>query len=150
MSLIRWRSEENPFPTLQQEMMNRLFPDYGQWGRGAAPAPTGRWAPAIDVTETPETFVVETEVPGIDPKDVEISVIGDTLTLKGEKTSTKETKDVVRHHVERTYGAFSRSVTLPAAVDPDRLSATSEHGILTITLGKREEVKPRRITVKAQ
>jgi len=81
MSLIRWRSEENPFPTLQQEMMNRLFPDYGQWGRGGAPAPAGRWAPAIDVTETPETFVVETEVPGIDPKNVEISVIGDTLTV---------------------------------------------------------------------
>ena len=150
MSLIRWRSEENPFPTLQQEMMNKLFPEFGQWGRGVAASPTGRWVPLIDVTETPETFVVETEVPGIDPKNVEISVIGDTLTVKGEKTSTRETKDVVRHHVERTYGAFSRSVTLPAAVDPDRLTATSEHGILTVTLGKREEVKPRRITVKAQ
>ena len=150
MSLIRWRGEESPYPTLQQEMMNRLFPDFGGWSRGAAPAQAGQWAPAIDVTETPETFVVETEVPGIDPKNIEISVIGDTLTVAGEKESTAETKDVVRHHVERTYGAFARSVTLPAAVDPNRLGASSKDGILTITLGKREEVKPRRITVKAQ
>jgi len=149
MSLIRWRSEE-PFTSLQQEM-NRLLQEFAQGGRGVARAPaSGAWAPAIDVTETPETFVVETEVPGIDPKKVEISVIGDTLTVRGEKESIRETKDVVRHHVERTYGAFSRSVTLPAAVDPDRLNATSKDGVLTITLGKREEVKPRRITVKAQ
>lgn len=150
MSVIRWRGEENPYATFQQEMLNKVFPEFGPWGRGAAPAPAGRWVPAIDVTETPETFVVETEVPGIDPKKIEISVIGDTLTVTGEKESTEETKDVVRHHVERTYGAFARSVTLPAAVDPDRLSATSKDGILTITLGKREEVKPRRISVKAQ
>jgi HSP20 family protein len=149
MSLIRWRSEEDPFAALQQQM-NRLFQDFGQWGRGAAPTAGGTWLPAIDVTETPETFVVETEVPGIDPKDVEISVIGDTLTVKGEKESTRETKDAVRHHVERTYGAFSRTVTLPAGVDPERLSAMSKNGVLTITLGKREEVKPRKITVKAQ
>lgn len=149
MSLIRWRSEENPFAALQQQM-NKLFQDFGQWGRAVQPSASGTWLPAIDVTETPETFVVETEVPGIDPKDVEISVIGDTLTVKGEKESTKETKDAVRHHIERAYGAFSRSVTLPAAVDPERLNATSKDGVLTITLGKREEVKPRKISVKAQ
>lgn len=148
MSLIRWR-EEHPIGALQ-EQMNKLFQDFGRWGRGVGPPASGAWLPAIDVTETPETFVVETEVPGIDPQDVEISVIGDTLTVKGEKESTRETKDAVRHHVERTYGAFSRTVTLPAAVDPDRLSALSKNGVLTITLGKREEVKPHKITVKAE
>jgi HSP20 family protein len=102
------------------------------------------------VTETPEAFVVETELPGIEPKDVEVSLIGDTLTVKGEKRSKEERKDAVRHSVERTYGAFARSVTLPGLVDPERLSATSKDGVLTITLGKREEARSRRISVKAQ
>lgn len=106
--------------------------------------------PAVDVTETPETFVVEAEIPGIDPKEIDISLIGDTLTVKGEKRTGEERKEAVRHHAERAYGAFTRSVTLPGTVDPDRLSAQSKDGVLTITLGKREEAKPRRISIKAE
>lgn len=145
MPLIRWRGEDSPYLSLRQEM-NRLFDDFVP-GRGDA---AGRWAPAIDVRETPEAFVVETEIPGVDPKDVEINVVGDTLTVHGKKESKKETKDDVRHHIERTYGSFSRSVTLPQPVDTERVSATSKDGVLTIQLAKREEAKARRISIKPE
>ena len=149
MSLIRWRGRDYPLTSLQPEL-NRLIEDVGPWGREGARSGSGPWSPAVDVTETPETYVVETEIPGIEPKDVEIALIGDTLTVKGEKKATVEKKDSVRHYVERTYGAFTRSVTLPGSVDPERLSATSKDGVLSITLGKREEAKSRRISIKAE
>jgi HSP20 family protein len=149
MSMIKWRGEDYPIGGLQQEL-SRLFEDFAPWTRAGTRSMAGRWSPTVDVTETPETFVVETEIPGIDPKEVEVSLIGDTLTVKGEKRSKEEKKDAVRHYVERTYGAFTRSVTLPGNVDPERLTATSRDGVLTITLGKREEAKSRRISIKAQ
>jgi HSP20 family protein len=87
------------------------------------------------------------ELPGLEAKDVEVSVTGDMLTIKGEKKTEKEEKDERRHLVERTYGAFSRMVRLPAPVAADKIQATFKNGVLTVTLPKTEEAKPKAIPV---
>jgi HSP20 family protein len=144
LNLIPWRSEGPGLSTLRREM-DRLFEDFaGNGGREAE-----KWAPSMDVSETPEALVVKAEVPGVDPKEVEISVSGDTLTLKGEKKEEKEEKGKTWHRVERSYGSFFRSMTLPTPVDPDRITAESRDGVLTITLPKTEKAKTKRIEVKA-
>jgi len=104
----------------------------------------------MDVAETAEQVVVKAEVPGIDPKDINISLQGDVLTVKGEKKSEREEKKESYHLVERSYGAFSRSVALPAAVDADKVEAKYEKGVLTITCPKKETVKPKQIETKAE
>ena len=93
-------------------------------------------------------IVVKAEVPGIDAKDINISVTGDVLTIKGEKKSEREEKEENYHLVERSYGSFSRSLVLPAAVDLDKIEAKYDKGVLTVTCPKKEEVKPKAIEIK--
>jgi HSP20 family protein len=147
MSLIPWRGDWPSLSSLQREI-NRVFEGFFDDDMGLT-RPSG-FAPAIDVAETPETVVVKAEVPGLDPKDVEISVTGDTLTIRGEKREEKEEKGKTWHRVERRYGAFARSVTLPAPIDPNHVEAVSSHGLLTITIGKSKEAKPKKIEVKVR
>jgi HSP20 family protein len=145
MNLIPWRNESLGLSTLRQEM-ERLFEDFtGDGGRQGME----RWAPSMDLSETPEAQVVKAELPGVDPKDVEISVSGDMLTVKGEKKEEKEEKGKTWHRVERNYGSFVRSVRLPSAVDADRITAEARDGVLTITMPKTEKAKTKRIEVKA-
>jgi HSP20 family protein len=146
MNLIPLRNEGLGFSTLRREM-DRFFEDLaGNGGRHGME----RWAPFMDVTETPEALVVKAEVPGVDPKEVEISVNGDTLTIKGEKKEEeKEEKGKTWHRIERSYGSFLRAVMLPAPVDADRITAEARDGVLTITLPKTEKAKAKRIEVKA-
>jgi len=130
--------------------MDRVFEDFfGPRRRGLIPW-EGEWTPSMDVAETAEQVVVKAEVPGIDPKDINISLQGDVLTVKGEKKSEREEKEENYHLVERSYGAFSRSVTLPAAVDAEKIEAKYEKGVLTITCPKKEVVKPKQIEIKAE
>lgn len=147
MTLIPWRGDWPSLSSLQREM-NRLFE--GFFGDETGLTRAGGFTPALDVAETPETVVVKAEVPGLDPKDVEISVTGDTLTIRGEKKEEKEEKGKSWHRVERRYGAFSRSVALPAPIDPDHVEAVSSNGLLTITIGKSKEAKPKKIEVKVR
>jgi HSP20 family protein len=146
MSLIRWPGGRSGLSALQHEV-NRLFEDLFRGG-GGLPRSEVAWGPAVDVTETPETLVVETELPGVDPKEVEVAVVGDTLTIRGRKESKKEAKDAVRHVVERAFGSFSRTVVLPSLVDTQHVAAEAKDGILTITLPKSQVAKPHRIQVK--
>ena len=92
--------------------------------------------------------MVKAEVPGMDAKDINISVTGDVLTIKGEKKSEREEKEENYHLVERSYGSFSRSMTLPAAVNLDKIEAKYDKGVLTVTCPKKEEVKPKAIEIK--
>jgi len=92
--------------------------------------------------------VVKAEVPGIDAQDIDISVTGDVLTIKGEKKSEQEEKEANYHLVERNYGSFSRCLKLPAAVDLDKIEAKYEKGVLTVTCPKKEPVKPKVIKIK--
>ncbi len=130
-----------------RDEMDRLWEDFFGGGRFFSPRER-MLQPGLDVSETKDKVLVNVEIPGVDASDINISVSGDVLTVKGEKKQTKEEKDEHYHVVERTYGSFSRSVTLPAAVDTDKIEATYKKGILKVTLPKKEEAKPKEIKVK--
>lgn len=129
--------------------VDRMWEDFfGPRGWGLRPW-EGEWAPAIDVSETADKVEIKAEVPGIDPKEINITLTGDVLTIKGEKKSEREETKESYHLVERSYGSFSRSLTLPAAVEVDKIDARYEKGVLTVTCPKKEEVKPKAIEIKA-
>jgi HSP20 family protein len=144
--LMEWR----PFREISRlrREMDRLWDDYFGPGRRALKPMEAEFAPAVDVKETAEAVVVKAEVPGIDAKDINISVTGDVLTIKGEKKSEREEKEESYHLVERSYGAFSRSLVLPAAVNLDKIEANYDKGVLTVTCPKKEEIKPKAIEIK--
>jgi HSP20 family protein len=110
----------------------------------------GDWAPKLDVSETKEAMVVTADMPGVDAKEIEIALTGDLLTLKGEKEKATEEKEERYHRVERTYGAFLRSVRLPMAVDGSKVTATFKNGVLVVTLPKTPASKGTTIPVKAE
>jgi len=145
MAIIRW----DPFRdwlTLR-ERMNRLFEEsYPQREeeRGLAAA---AWAPSVDIRETDKELVLTAELPGIDEKDVEINVEGNTLSLKGKREFEKETKEEDYHRIERSYGSFYRSFGLPSYVDQDKIEAEFEDGLLKIAMPKKAELKPKKVIV---
>jgi HSP20 family protein len=108
------------------------------------------WAPSLDVSETKDNFVVKAEVPGIDAKDIDISLTGDVLTIKGEKKQEREEKEEDYHLVERSYGTFSRSIRLPAEVESTKIKASYKNGILRVTLPKSEKVKAKEVRIKVE
>lgn len=148
MELLPSRSTGAGLGAMQRQM-NRLFEDFFTEPFGFL---GGRelWGPALDVAETETAVHVHVEVPGVDPKKIEISVAGNELTLRGEKSEEKEEEGKAWHRVERRYGSFVRTVSLPAPVDAGHVEATARDGVLTITLPKREEARPRRIEVKVK
>jgi HSP20 family protein len=110
----------------------------------------GDWAPKLDVSETKDAMVVTADMPGIDPKEIEIALTGDLLTLKGEKEKETGEKEERVHRVERTYGAFLRSVRLPMAVDGSKVTATFTNGVLVVTLPTTPAAKGTMIPVKTE
>ena len=144
--LMEWR----PFREVSRlrREMDRLWDDYFGSGRRGL-QPLAEFAPAVDVKETDTEIVVKAEVPGMDAKDINISVTGEVLTIKGEKKDEKEEKEENYHLIERSHGSFSRSLVLPAAVDMDKIEAKYDKGVLTVSCPKREEVKPKAIEIKA-
>jgi HSP20 family protein len=132
--------------------MNRLFDESfrGHTGTGGHEddwALGGSWAPTVDIYEHDNTIVLKAEIPGVDPKDVDIRVENNTLTLRGERKVDQEVKHDNYHRVERAYGQFSRSFTLPNTVDTEKIQAEYKDGVLKVALPKREEAKPKRIQV---
>lgn len=136
-----------PALSLRDEV-NRLFDDF--FGGLMLQSSKGDWAPAIDVSETDAQVVVKAELPGMDPKDIDIALLGDSLTIKGEKREEKSERDENYYRMERRYGSFQRSINLPASVDSRKVTAAYKNGVLTITLDKREESKARSIKVKVE
>jgi HSP20 family protein len=108
------------------------------------------WAPALDVKETKENILVAAELPGLTSKDIEVSISGDLLTLKGEKKQEREEKEESYHLVERRYGSFTRSIRLTAEVDAQNIKASHKDGILTITLPKSEKAKEKQIKINIE
>jgi HSP20 family protein len=132
--------------TLRDEMdkmWNRFF---GEWP--AMEPFRGDWAPSLDVSETKDNIVVKAEVPGMDTKDIDISLANDMLTIKGEKKQEKEESNENYHRIERTYGSFSRSIRLPRDVQSDKIKASYKNGVLKVTLPKSEEAKSKEIKIK--
>jgi HSP20 family protein len=126
--------------------LNRLF---GEASAGAEVGRGGSWLPALDIHEAKDRFVVAVELPGIDPKDVDVSVEDSTLTVRGERRFSEELDDENYHRVERRYGSFSRSLTLPKAADAEKIEALFDKGVLRIEVPKVEAATPKKITVKA-
>lgn len=115
-------------------------------------APFGRsdLSPRVDVVENENAILVTAELPGVKADEVELTVEGDTLTLRGEKKEEHEEKEKNHHRVERRYGSFSRSIHLPSSVDPEKVVARSKDGVLTIEIPKREDAKPRNIRIDVE
>lgn len=121
-----------------------LFEDL--WG-----TPTARgWVPALDFAETPDAYVVNVELPGVDPKEVEISIEDGRLEISGQKTAEQNEEKQGWFRMERSHGSFRRAVELPGAVDTGKVTAEAKHGVLTVTLPKHEESKARKIAVKVR
>jgi HSP20 family protein len=108
------------------------------------------WAPALDVKETKENIVVTAEIPGLNAKEVEVTISGDMLTIKGEKKQEKEEKDESYHLIERRYGLFSRSIRLTTDVDAKNIKAAHKEGVLTISLPKSEKAKEKQIKITVE
>jgi HSP20 family protein len=108
------------------------------------------WMPAVDVFEKEDRFVVKAELPGMKEDDIDVSVVGDTLSIKGEKKTETETKDEDYYRCERSYGSFYRSIPIPSNVDADKIEASFEDGVLEVALPKSAKVKPKKIAVSAK
>lgn len=148
MAIERWQ----PFSELMslRQAMDRLFEDsFVRPSRGVS-ALGEVAAPALDVYQTPTEIVVKAALPGLKPEDVNIDITGETLEIKGERKAEQEIKKDDYLYQERRYGAYSRSVVLPSGLKTDKAEATMEDGILTLTIPKVEEVKPKKISVKAK
>lgn len=145
---------EHPLRTLQDEL-NRVFDSLVRTipgaGAAAAVAPFLGEGPRVDVAETETEVKVSAELPGLEEKDIEVSLSGDLLTIKGEKKAEAEQRLLNYHVSERVFGAFSRSIPLPAGVDADAVTAAFRNGVLTITVPKTQEAvkEAKRIAVKA-
>jgi HSP20 family protein len=128
-----------------REAMQQLFED-----SFVAPTTARRgqvMAPAMDVSETPDSFIVEASVPGLRPEDLEITVENNVLTIKGETRQESQNQERNYHRVERRFGSFQRTISLPSTVKPEAITASLEHGILRLDIPKAEAVKPRKISV---
>jgi HSP20 family protein len=139
-------SEIMKFPSFSifKDEMNKLLENFFEKG-GSSRA---NWLPLMDISETNENLIIKVEVPGVESKDIDISITGDILTIKGEKKSEKEEKNKNYHFIERKYGAFLRSVTLPVSVKTDQIKAEYKNGILEINLPKIEKSEVKKIPVK--
>jgi len=146
MAIVRWE----PFGKLgsNQDRFDRLFTQILPRFFDEGDASITTWMPAVDIYETEHDLTLKAELPGVDPKDIEARVEDGTLYLQGERKFEKESKKENYHRIERTYGSFMRSFTLPTSVDAGKVSAEYKDGVLTLTLPKKEEAKARTITVQ--
>jgi HSP20 family protein len=144
MAIVRWEPVRDLL-TLQ-DRMNRMFESSFRGGEDDW-ALGGSWAPAVDIYEKDGNIVLKAELPGVDAKDVDVRVENNLLTLRGERKFDNEVTRDNYHRVERSYGSFSRSFTLPNVVDTANIKAEFRDGVLHMTLPKREEARPRQIQI---
>jgi HSP20 family protein len=146
--LVRW----DPFRDLVsiQDELNRLFGRTFAGIEPLRPMAGGTWMPALDVYETEDEIVAKLELPGIDPKDVDVSVEDSTLTITGSREFESDVKEENYHRIERRYGSFSRSIGLPQTADTEKVEASFDKGVLTVQVPKIEKAKPKKVTVKAK
>jgi HSP20 family protein len=146
MAIVRWSDPFREFAQLQ-DRINRVFSDtYGRGEEGLMSS--GNWAPPVDIYQNGDHEVVlKAELPDVRREDIDITVDNGTLTIKGEKRFAEDVKEDQYHRVERRYGVFSRSFSLPRSVDPGKVGADYKHGVLTVRLPLREEAKPRQVKV---
>jgi HSP20 family protein len=143
--LAKW----TPFREVSQlrDEIDRFWQDFFGPGRVIRPLGEG-WIPPVDILDTADKVTVKVEVPGMDAKNIEISLSGDVLTIKGEKKTERDEKGENFFLAERSYGSFYRSLRLPVEVKEDKIEASYKHGVLTITCPKKEMIKSKQIEIK--
>ncbi|MFO8010918.1 MAG: Hsp20/alpha crystallin family protein [Dehalococcoidia bacterium] len=156
MAIERWRPgravrPRRPFGTamdLEREMEDLFRRSFSPtlWGRSPLEEGIG-WEPAVDVYEKDDKYIVKAELPGVKKDDIDVSVSGDTLTIKGERKDESETKEENYYLAERSYGSFVRSMALPSTVDADNIEANYDDGVLEVTLPKSEKEESKKVKV---
>ena len=144
----RWTVASPDFKNIQSQL-NRIFEPFARMTADEDLA-TGTWLPPVDVAETHQKILVRAEVPGMKQDDIAIEFENGILTIRGERKLEKTGDGITWHRVERTYGNFVRSFTLPRTVDPERIAATYREGVLDIEIPKKEEAKPKQIRIAVQ
>lgn len=144
MALIRWEPTHE-IESLQQEV-NRLFGSF--FDVDADRVSSRRWVPAMDLVEQDDHYVLAADLPGVVPEDVRVELEDDVLTVSGRRQAALESADGGVRRIERASGDFSRTLTLPAGIDPDRIEASFEHGVLKVRIPKPDKAKPRRVEVR--
>ncbi len=147
MDLIRWEPRRNLLRSLFDDFFDVVeTPGRGRrsWFEGAM------WEPAIDLIDKKDNLIAKVELPGVDKKDVKISLTENNLTIQGEIKKEEETKKENYYYRERAYGNYARTISLPAEIDKEKISARFKNGILEITMPKKPEVQPKEITIEAE
>ncbi len=146
MAIVRWTDPFREFAQLQ-DRLNRAFADsHGRSDEGLLSS--GSWLPPVDIYQSGEhELVLKAELPDMTREDIDVTVDNGTLTIKGEKKLSSEAREEQFHRIERRYGTFSRSFSLPTSVDPSRVAAEYRNGVLTVKLPMRDDAKPRQIKV---
>lgn len=149
MAVIRWNDPLRELAALQ-DRMNRIFDDTLSRPplRHDEDVFTGTWAPPVDIFETKDKMVLKAELPGLDEGQIHLRFEDGVLSLEGERKFEKESGDENYHRVERSYGRFMRSFSIPTLIDNEKISATFHNGILTVELPKREDTKPKQIKIQ--
>jgi len=145
MAIVRW----DPFRDLIsiQDRMNRLFEQTLARTREEEGIAASTWMPAVDTYETPDQVVMKAELPGLTREDIEINVRDNTLSLRGQRKFEKDVKEENYLRIERAYGSFQRSFTLPVTIHQDKIKAVFRDGVLELTLPKAEEARPKQIKI---
>jgi len=146
MAIVRWKDPIGELSSIH-ERMNRLFGE--TFGSSLAPEEgwTRGWEPAVDIFEADDAIVVRAEIPGVEKDQVGVEVKDGILTLRGERKFERDVKEESYHRIERSYGSFQRSFTLPVSVDPDKVRASLKNGVLEVTLAKKEQARPKQIKI---
>jgi HSP20 family protein len=149
MAMIPWRPLwDTRFPSLRDEM-DKMFEEFFEKVRFPS-AQEHSWTPALDVYETIKEVIITADVPGIDPKDVAVSIMEGSLTIKGERKRDPDLKDEELYRAEREFGMFQRMIQLPAEVSPDKAKASYNNGVLKIMIPKAQKSAPKEVKVDIQ
>ena len=144
MSMVRYEPW-SLFDQMRREMERALDT---RTAEGSSVA-TSDWVPAVDIKETDDSFVIIADIPGVDPKDIEVHMENGVLTIKGEKETEKKDESEGYKRIERSYGSFYRRFSLPDSANAEKITANSNHGVLEVTIAKQEKVQPRKISVNS-
>jgi HSP20 family protein len=147
MAIVRWLDPFRDLSTIQ-ERMNQIFEDALARNRGREEGlRSGMWTPAVDIYENTDSVVVKAELPGVEKDQISVEVKDGILSLRGERKFEKEVKEESYHRIERAYGSFQRSFSLPVSVDQEKVTAKFKNGVLEVKLPKKEQAKPKQIKV---
>ncbi len=154
MSIVRYRprSDWDPFSWLSgfRDDLDQFFErKLAPWEASEGDLLEGAWTPLVDVCEDKDNVLVRADLPGLKKEEIDLSILGRTLTIRGEKKGESEVKEENYHRVERSYGLFQRTVALPSDVDEGQVEASYKDGVLAVKLPKKEEVKGKKIAIKA-